>query len=243
MAKIYRNDSGAKFLFFTNYKVMNSNMAIILKKYFKDIHYYTSIKGIDKLLDDYLKLTIVRNPYDRLLSLYEDKCRVHPFNVRNRETRIFLQKNQAQILSAYSELTNQNIDIVKPEVEIEKHSHQYRLFLHNLSTLELISFSSFVEISEFLFDSPDMDAHFSPQSEIMTNDRKIVVDHVFKLESLQSSWGEICKLVGVEMQLTQGVNRTNYEGPEKYKRFYNKELKERVFRLYQSDFMHFEYLQ
>ncbi len=243
MAKIYMNDSGTKFLFFTNYKVMNSNLAIILKKYFKDIRYYTNISNVNKALDHYLKLTIVRNPYDRLLSLYEDKCRAHPFKVKNREARVYLQNSQAQILKAYSELTNLNIDIIEPGVELMKDSPQYKLFLKNLSVLESISFSSFVNISEHLFKSSDIDAHFSPQSDIMTINTNLVVDYIFRLETLQENWGKICNLVGVEMQLTHGVNRTNFEGPAKYKRFYNKEMKDRVFRLYQSDFLHFEYLQ
>jgi hypothetical protein len=243
MAKIYKNDTGVKFLFFTNYKVMNSNLAIILLKYFENIQYYTNISGVSTFLDHYLKLTVVRNPYDRLLSLYEDKCKYHPYKVKNRDTRIYLQNNQAQILRTYSELKNLNINIVEPEVEMKAHSPQYRLFLDNLSILESITFSNFVDISEYLFESPDMDAHFSPQSEIMTINNSMVVDYVFKLENIQLSWGKICKLVKADMELTHGVNRTNFEGPEKYKRFYTKELQKRVFHLYQSDFNYFEYLQ
>lgn len=240
MSKIYRNDEHVKFLFFTNYKVMNSNLANMLKYYFPGIHIYTSNKNLPDS-NEYIRLAIVRNPYDRLLSLFYDKCRAHPFKIRNRDHKIFLQKNQAQIIKAYSELTGLDVRMVEAETEINRNSDVYHQLIKNLEVLESITFPEFVMITEHLFTKDNMDAHFAPQSDVMMRDHRLLVDHFFKLENIGESWSGICKLLSTNIVLSGGMNRTNFEGPEKYKRFYNEDLCIRVSRLYHKDFANFNY--
>ncbi len=220
---------------------MNSNLANILQKHFPGITYYTSLSQIKCKTDEYVKIIIVRNPYDRLLSLFEDKCRVHPHKVRNRDKRVYLQNNQAQVLYAYAHLKKISIEVVQPEVEIMKNTEEYKLFLNNLFLLESISFIEFIDITEYLFSLSNMDQHFSPQSQIITIDGSMVIDHFFKLESINHSWSYICELIGTDIHLTHGVNRTNFEGPDKYQRFYNTRQKNRVYDLYRDDFIKFVY--
>ena len=240
MSKIYKNDSGVKFLFFTNYKVMNSNLVNILKEAFPDIKIYISIDML-KEFDEYIKLAIVRNPYDRLLSLFLDKCREHPRKVRKQSRRIWLQDNQAQVLSAAAELYNKKTVIVDPDKEIDISTTTYNRFLDNLAVLESLEFIEFVEITSYLFSLPSMDAHFFPQSRIMTKDGSLVIDKYFKLENISESWDKICSIIGRQIVLAEGVNRTNFEGPDKYKRFYNDGLREKVYELYKEDFENFGY--
>jgi hypothetical protein len=242
MSKIFKNDLGKKFLFFTNYKVMNSYLTNILKTNFPGIVVYISIEKIH-VFDGYIKLTIVRDPYDRLVSLFFDKCRKHPKDVRNLTNQIYLQTNQAQLLAAYAKIANKEIEIVEPGEEIEMNTTLYDKFLANLELLESISFPEFLEIVAFLFASPSMDAHFFPQSKIMMRNNELVVDRFYKLENIKESWDEICSLLGVNLDLTYGVNRTNYEGPDEYKRFYTDEMKKKVYDLYRIDFENFEYAE
>jgi hypothetical protein len=54
-------------------------------------------------------------------------------------------------------------------------------------------------------------------------------------------WDRICKFIGKPVMLQEGVNRTNFEGPEKFKKFYNEGMKRRVYELYQADFINFSY--
>lgn len=240
MSKIYKSEEPVKFLFFTNYKVMNSNLANILRYYFPNIRMFTSNANLPDY-KEYIKLAIVRNPYDRLLSLFNDKCRAHPFKVRNRDHKIFLQKSQAQILSTYAELKGIPFDIVSIEKEIAINSEEYKSLLKNFEILETITFSEFVTITETLFTRDYMDAHFAPQSEIMMLENHLLIDHYFKLENISESWADMCKLISTDMILPGGMNRTNFEGPYKYKRYYDDSLKTRVFRLYQNDFENFNY--
>lgn len=240
MSKIFKNDTGKRFLFFTNYKVMNSNLVNILNESFPGVKIFNCIDKIQEF-NGYTKLAIVRNPYDRHLSLYFDKCREHPRKVRNRDNRIWLQNSQAQILVAAAHLFNKQSDIVDPSKEIEKNSSEYDQLLDNFEVLESLEFSDFVEITSYLFRQSSMDAHFHPQSWIMLKDGKLVIDHYFKLENINEEWKEICRLTGKELILVDGVNRTNFEGPEKYKRFYSEEMKKTVYNLYRTDFDNFNY--
>lgn len=219
---------------------MNSNLANMLKYYFPDIHMYTSNQNLPDL-NEYIRLAIVRNPYDRLLSLFYDKCRAHPFKVRNRDHKIFLQKNQAQIIKVYAEITGLHIAEVEAETEINRTLVEYHHFVKNLEVLESIAFPEFVTITEHLFTKDYMDAHFVPQSDIMMIDDRLLIDHYFKLENIKDTWNEICKLLSTNMVLSGGMNRTNFEGPDKYQRFYDENLKERVYRLYYRDFLNFNY--
>jgi len=240
MSKIFKYDTGKKFLFFTNYKVMNSNLVKILNENYTGIRVYTSIDRINEF-EGYIKLAIVRNPYDRLLSLFFDKCREHPKTVRYRKDKIYLQKNQAQILSAYAELTGKEIEIVESEKDIALHSPLYQKFLENLVALESIDFPQFVDITALIFDLADRDAHFAPQSTIMTRNNFLVIDRYFKLENIKEGWEEICNILGAKLELRHG-NRTNFEGPDKYKRFYSDKMKNKVCDFYRMDFENFRYM-
>jgi len=240
MSKIFKNDTGTKFLFFTNYKVMNSNLVNILNENFPGIKVFTSIDKINEF-EDYIKLVIVRNPYDRLLSLFFDKCREHPRKVRIRDNRIWLQNNQVQILNAAAHLFNKHTAIVRSEKEIDKRSSDYDQLLKNFSVLESLEFIDFVEITAYLFSQSSMDAHFHPQSWIMIRNGSMVIDHYYKLENIQQEWKEICALIGKQIVLNEGVNRTNFEGPDKYRKFYTDDMKKKVYDLYHADFVNFGY--
>jgi len=240
MSKIFKNDTGTRFLFFTNYKVMNSNLVNILNQNFPGIKVFMSIDKIHEF-EGYNKLAIVRNPYDRLLSLFFDKCREHPRKVRNRDYRIWLQKNQVDILKAASVLFDKHTDLVEPEKEIPKPSTLYDQLLENFSVLESLEFADFVEITAYLFSLPSMDAHFYPQSRIMMKDGKLMLDVYFSLEKINEQWEQVCRLTGKELVLSEGVNRTNFEGPDKYKKFYTEDMKRKISQLYRADFENFEY--
>jgi hypothetical protein len=240
MSKIFQNDTGIKFLFFTNYKVMNSNLVGMLNQNFPGIKVYMSIDKIREF-DGYNKLAIVRNPYDRVLSLFTDKCREHPRKVRSRDNRIWLQKNQVDILKAAAVLFDKHTELVEPEKEIPKPSPLYDQLLDNFEVLESLEFTDFVEITSYLFSLPTMDAHFFPQSWIMMKDGNLVLDEYFRLETINEEWAQVCRLAGKDMVLSDGVNRTNFEGPDKYKKYYNEDMRQVINRLYRIDFENFNY--
>ncbi len=242
MAKIFKNDAGRKFLFFTNYKVMYCNLGKILRRQFPGLKVLFSLGNV-RDLDAYAKLAVVRNPYDRLVSLFFDKCREHPKRVRNRQDRVFLQTSQAQILKTGAAMTGAKTDVVEPGKEISLNSPEHEVFLANLAALESLGFPDFLRIVKALFTSPSMDAHFVPQSKIMTRENALVVDKVFKLETIKEAWGEICRFLDIQVELTEGMNRTNFEGPDKYKSFYTEEMKKEAYLLYKTDFDHFGYAE
>jgi len=242
MSKIYINESGKKFMFFTNYKVMNSIAGKLLRENFPDIKVFITPEKILHF-DNHLKIAIVRNPYDRLVSLYFDKCRINPEDLRKRKENLFLQVNQAQLLAAYCKKENLVMEISEPGKTVEIKDDSYRILLKNLEVLEALTFHEFIELVALLFSEPSMDAHFIPQSTIMTKNDTLLIDRYFKLEQIDETWSDICELLGKEIPLYwgRGANQTNFEGPERYKRFYSNTLKETVYNLYKIDFDNFSY--
>lgn len=240
MALIFKNDVGKRFLFFTNYKVMYSALRKMLTLNFPGILVYTNHQNIQDL-DDYFKISIVRNPFDRLLSLFFDKCRFNPGDLRNKKQNIYLQVNQVQILKAFSALYDKHVNIVEPLTKHEDNTESFENILENMTVLESITFNEFVQITSYVSKLNNVDAHFIPQSKIMTRNGKLIIDKVFKIENINENWGQICDMLNKEIPLIYGANRTNFEGPDKYQRFYDMDMKKLVFDLYQQDFENFGY--
>lgn len=133
------------------------------------------------------------------------------------------------------------IEIVEPLKKYEEDSELFHDVLENLKLLQSITFPEFIQITSFLLESGTADAHFIPPSRIMTNGDSVLVDCFFKMESIQEDWKKICDLLNKKMIIGANVNRTNYEGPDKYFRFYNTKMREIVVDKYRIDFVNFDY--
>ena len=80
----------------------------------------------------------------------------------------------------------------------------------------------------------DSDSHFKSLSKHHQIKGKIdYLDFVGKLENIKNDFKKICKLLGIKEMQIQHKNKTKHKHWEEY---YNKELKDLVYKRYKGDF-------
>lgn len=237
MSETFTYKSYPKFIFYTNYKAMFSSIFFTLSRYFPNIE-----KNIDlskEHLDDYLKLTIVRNPYTRFLSLYLDKCITDPKNKSQFETGIFLQPSQAQILEAYNKIKKANHPIAQAWCDLTNKPEELKICKENFKLLQTISFFDFMEIARVIllsFKNPD--PHFQPQYIHLYRGEDLIPNYVYKMENIMTVWPKICKQLEKEMELGW-ENKT--QGKSSLKYLEDQSIRRNIFALYREDFERFNY--
>jgi hypothetical protein len=204
-------------------------------------HYFPGLeRNTERAVEDpaYLKLGIVRSPYDRFVSLYFDKCLCDPGEKLKLSRDVFLQPVQGQLLEVMGELRGQAVKIARTWEDLTNDLEELDLCRQNLRTLQTISFEEFTLIAQRIFRRADADPHFQPQYRSYYRGSRLLPHHVFRLENMDQDWNRICALLEVQMKLTR-ENKTLHRP---YREYYNSvELAAAVYRLYESDFLLFSY--
>lgn len=176
--KYYKN-SRNRYVYIKQYKVGSST----IDEYTKDHRLCGFDATPEQLQTDYkewFKFSVVRNPYDRVVSVYVDKCLQNPVDRINRgETK--LQTCQQIILKA----------LKKPQ---------------RLDQFASVTFEDFISVlPEILFK----DWHFIPQSPFLVNEKgEIVADKVARFENFDEEVKEILTKLGFEVSQVPHKNKT-----------------------------------
>lgn len=249
MAVYAVHQSEPKFLFIINYKVMYSSLKGILPEYYENIQFFNKAHVKSIKFNDFIKVGIVRNPYDRTVSTYFDKCINAPKICLEQESTQ-LQYCQAQILETLKSIRHSNFKIALPAIlySLEKNPEERRLLNRNFEYLQSISFEEFVQCLSILLAKKKVDGHFKQQYKAYIVRRHFPFfianklfenTSIFKLENLNDDWKTICNLLGKEMRL-QKINKTNGERSN-FKNYYTDKSREIISKLYKKDFSRFKY--
>lgn len=184
--KYYKN-SRNKYVYIKQYKVGSSS----IDEYTKDHRlcgFEATPEELQTTYKDWFKFGVVRNPYDRVVSVYVDKCVQNPVDRINRgETK--MQTCQQIILKA----------LKKPK---------------NLKEFASITFEDFISVlPEILFK----DWHFIPQSPFLVNAKgQIVADKVARFENYDEEVKEILTKLGFEVSQVPHKNKTIRKNYKEY---------------------------
>jgi len=139
-------------------------------------------------LEGYLKFSVVRNPWDRMVSVY------------HRQDRDMVEQARAQGVA-----------------------------------LDELGFEDFVEASMRV-----QHAHVRPQHEYLTGPTgEVAVDFVGRFETLEESFQEVCRRLGVRARLP--VKYASGRSSRDYRPFYSARSRELVARRYAGDIERFGY--
>jgi hypothetical protein len=138
-----------------------------------------------------IKVAIVRDPFDRLVSAYEH------IRKGKKQNRIF----KSLVLNNY-----ENFDD------------------------SVLNWLSETNIYNWI--------HFLPQTDFLTLDGKLAVDHIYKLEDIEKNWAEVSKIFNAKTVITKN-NISDRRPLEDY--YMNKDVIKKVMDLYKKDFENLNY--
>ena len=238
-----------KFIFIINYKVMYSSLYKILPKYFPEVEFYykSQLTGINNL--DYSKFAIVRNPYDRTVSAFYEKCRKSP-KISLHEEKAQLQYCQHQLLHTLKVIRKDTFEIVQPAIFYNSSGNpKERLLLNeNFKLLTSISFEEYVKSLTLILKENDVDGHFQKQYNaffIFRQNPFYFLSSAFKnttiikLENIDQDWKKTCDSLGKKMTLIK-KNKTDNMRPS-FEKLYTTETRKLVAKIYGIDFKKFNY--
>jgi hypothetical protein len=83
-------------------------------------------------------------------------------------------------------------------------------------------------------------SHYIPQYYfIYDKNNKCCIDYIGRFENINNDWKQIIKRIKIKTPLKRSMKR--YSGKYNWRTFYNKELKDIVYNLYEIDFKTFNY--
>jgi hypothetical protein len=129
--------------------------------------------------------------------------------------------------------------IVSEYLHCKKHGSR---FIKNIN-----SFKDFIlELKEkftFVIDNIELNhhlvSHYIPQYYFIYNNNKCCMDYIGRFENINAHWKQIIKKIKIKIPLKKSTKR--YSGKYDWRTFYNKELKDIVYNLYEIDFKTFNY--
>ncbi len=177
--KYYKNSKN-KYVYVKQYKAGSSS----IDEYTKDHRlcgFDATPEELQTKYKDWFKFGVVRNPYDRVVSVYVDKCVENPVNRINRGDET-LQTCQRIILKALN----------KP-LKLEEFSK--------------ITFEQFVEILPEIYNN---DWHFYTQSPFLVNSSNtVVVDKLARFENFDTEVKDILNELGFTITEMPHKNKTS----------------------------------
>ena len=161
--------------------------------------------------NSYKKFTVVRNPWDRVVSLYEyRKKEGHEKYIYGNNDYTFKEwLMNPRVKGLRDEQALFNPDFYKNNFE-HLGMDWYRIHKHWLPQLNMIS----------------------------SKDDEILVDIILEFENLDNDWDELSKFIGKELK---PLERHNVTKKKNYRNYYDEETKDYVSKLYWKDIEALEY--
>lgn len=182
----------------------------------KDDRGIFTILQLEEMIDEhkfisYKKFTVVRNPWDRMVSLYEyRKKEGHETYIYGSDDYTFKEWLMNPVVKGLrDEKILFDTDFYKTHFEYLG-MEWYRIHKHWLPQLNMIS----------------------------SKDDEILVDIVLEFENLENDWNELSKLAGKELT---PLARHNVTKKKNYRDYYDEETKDYVSKLYIKDIEAFDY--
>jgi len=159
----------------------------------------------------YCKFTVVRNPWDRMVSLYE-------YRKKEKHDEYIYSNNDYEFKDW---LMNPHVKGLRDE-SILFHPNFYKEYFPKLG-----------------MDWYRIHKHWLPQLNMISNmDDEICVDLVLKFESLEADWMKLSKHIGKELDPLKKHNTTKKKD---YRDYYDSETIDYVSKLYHKDIAAFNY--
>jgi len=174
----------------------------------------------DKILQEYFKFTIVRNPYDRLISLYA-----------------FTQESALQKLFAkegWNGLLNSNIATTLPQKNLDRNSYWPTDFA--IYVEQLIDYRNY-------YCDYTLEKYIPMVDWLKNKDNNIIVDYVGYYETLQESINKIMLHLQLPSITIPHLNASKNVYKEKAiaTLLKNKSLQNIIYEYYKEDFIEFNY--
>jgi hypothetical protein len=222
-----------KFIFFANPKTGSDNVRRILKPYsdISSVHYkerttqnpfYSHItpkevkqifQEINLNYDEYFKFTFVRNPWARLVSLYEMiYCTKGEKNPKNK------LKSRLKVLS-------KKLFLKKPDF------NTWLLTINNEG----------IGAGGKDWERWRRYGSYSIDNYIMDSERNVLVDKVIRLEDINTELIPLLVKLGIPQAESINIQKTNSRKYKKYTEYYDEESVELVRKLYKYDIENFKY--
>lgn len=227
MGEVFVHREVPRFVWFTNYKAMFSSVYFSLMEHFPDVERNVSLPDGDDS-DEFLTLAVVRDPYNRLESLYRDKCMIDPEMRLTGRRPMLLQPSQGQILQGLNELRGRSSGVARVWEDLSDDPEEATICTGNFDALKEVTFEEFVDVARIVLRRPDPDPHFQPQHVHLMRKGVLAPKHIFRMENITKGWVRICGMLGVSMPL----RRDNVASMGGKGSLYSNGLKDKAYALY-----------
>lgn len=186
---------------------------------------------------DYFKFCFVRNPFDRLLSVYCDFTQNRKMGEEDK--KVLLDNKMVDIETAENSLCIYKRFFYEKNKKYLSYDEYCKECTKNGELLFIKKGETFEEFCEkFLETGWSKDIHFIPQSEIICDKSdNLLVDFVGKYENLTEDLEKISKIIGIN--INPGIwRKTNHDS---YKKVYNKKTKDKIEEFFYRDLKNFNY--
>jgi len=168
--------------------------------------------------DSYKRISIVRNPFSRILSAYLSKISKPLNGWKVNPNHPEVRPPKADILAVIQGKSTSEITDMSPEVSFEE-------------------FLAVVESQKIV----EMDIHWKPQNAIVYPD-DIEYDFIGRMEEFSSSFNRLAEVCGITSMEIPTVSRNHTGSTEKLLDYYSSTSADKVAQLFEADFEKFGYI-
>jgi len=173
-------------------------------------------------LNRFTKFSIIRNPFDRLVSLYHFRKKENDLLIRLQHKGLWEPKNGDSTQEGWDFKTW----IKSPEVAgVDNHNtfiNYKKILTQNPSSKE-----AFRSLAEYI-----------NQIDLITDQNGLLLDYIIKFENLENELKNMFKSLNLDYPDIPTINISNHKN---YREYYDNETKEFIYELFKKDINYFGY--